>query len=1259
VSSPIERHRRLRTLFEEAVLVEDSARDAYLDRVCADDPDLRSHVIRLLAIHQSNAFLEQPALVSPGRDDARFAGTERFHVLGTLGAGGMGVVYEVHDRRRDDVVALKTLRRTGAADLYRLKREFRTLADVTHPNLVCLYELFVDEDRSFFTMERVRGVTFVEYVRGATGERDSRERLLSAFGQLVNGVSALHARGKLHRDIKPSNVLVTPDGRVVILDFGLIAEATRLMPGGASGAGTPAYMSPEEAAGEPYSEAGDWYAVGVTLYEALTGQLPFTGSVSEVLLGKRTSDPPPPADVAPGVAADLNAVCVALLHRAPERRMTGRDALRALMRDGASSLPEPVTTADAVFVGRDQQLQALNDARTIVANGTARTVAVYGPSGIGKSTLVSRFLHQFTDRNEVVVLTGRCYENESVPYKALDGVVDDLSRYLNSIPTAQAAAALPADVSALPRVFPVLLQVEAIARASRDIASEPLDPLHVRRRAFESLAAVFARLAAQRFLVVWIDDLQWADADSMILLEEILGGTAAPAMLTLLTFRSEEVAAKPFLATLLDRDGQRGWSAVPVEPMADAEADALIAGLLPPDATSEDDRRRMMREALGSPFVLEQLALSKGVTFDTRIDALAPEVRLFLETLAICGRPMAPEIVCDACDIADERQALVVRLRASRLIRSSGSSDRVEMYHDRIREVLARRLPSDGLRDVHRRIVTTLVARRSDDCEALFEHYRGAGDLEQASQQASLSAEKASAALAFDRAAFFYRQALDLAPSAERVHAWREGLAAALANGSRPAEAAEEYLRAAEGATHTRRVELQRRAAEQFLTGGHIDEGLDLIRRVLASVGVSFAPSPRMAAIRLVWRRLRIRWRGLGFVPRTADAIDADTLLRIDTCWAAGAGLALVDVISACDFLALHLHMALDAGEPSRIARGIALESAASSADRTFRKSALRLADASAALAQRVGTPQALATDLLADSVRAVAVGQWRRGLSSSEQSLAILRDQCVGVTWEINMAQNMLIWALMYLGEYGEVSRRVPALLDDARRRGNLYLATEICTRSNLAWLVADQPDEGEREATETMARWSQKGFHRQHYSLRLARVQTALYRGDPSSAWRLLVEQEAELRASMLLHVQAFRIEASYLRARCAIAVAHANRSERRFLAVARSSARRIARERMAWSDPLALLLEAGIASVEGRQADAERQLQEAGERFERAEMKMYAAVTRRRLGALRGGAPGQRLREDAEAWMATQSIRNPVAITRMLAPGFPDAP
>ena len=1256
-----------------------SARETYLDDACAGDPELRSHIARLLAVHQeAGSFLEHPLeVLSTPPDEASFFGTDRFRIVQRLGTGGMGVVYEAHDALRDEIVALKTLRRTGATDLYRLKREFRGLADVTHPNLVSLYELFVEEGQSFFTMELVRGVSFVDYVRGSDRAHLSTDRLVPALRQLIEGVMELHRRGKLHRDIKPSNVLVTPEGRVVILDFGLIADAAPSRIQEALGGGTPAYMSPEEVSGAVPSEASDWYSVGVTLYEALTGALPFDGSVSDVLRRKSASDPIAPADMADGVPAYLSALCVNLLTRVPDHRLTGAAALRASVRD--TTRPSNQTPRqDTPFVGRLDQLRALNDAHEAVGSGQARTVAIYGPSGIGKSALVRKFLSPFDGQDDAVVLAGRCYENESVPYKALDGVVDELSRHLGAIPDERISGLLPSGesdlsaLSALTRLFPVLLQVHAVANAARRVAPDVVvDPLRVRHRAIEALSAVLRRIAMRQPLVIWIDDLQWADADSAVLLDELLGPPNPPAMLTILSFRREETTAKPFLQALLHRADQVAWSALSLEPMIDAEAHALIEDLLPHNSTLTDhDKNRMAREAAGSPFVLEQLAVFAGIAqeewsrsptfarmFDSRLQALPQDARRFLETLALCGQPTAPEVVCDACEIARDRQSLIVMLRSSRFIRSSGSSARVETYHDRIREVLAGRIDPDDVIGIHGRMAAALVARQSDDYEALFEHYRGAGDAGRASTQAGLAAEKASAALAFDRAASFYRYALELAPSSSASPAWREQLADALANAGRPAEAAQAYLDAAAGAGHARQVELQRRAAEQFLTGGHIDTGLDLMRSVLESVGLSTAQSPRAAAVRLIWRRTQLRWRGLKFIPRRADEVDAEVLLRLDTCWATATGLALVDVISASDFIAQHLHLALDAGEHARIARGMALESSARSADWQFRKGAPRLAELSKALAQRVGTPQAAAMEFLADSVTACATGQWRRALSSSEQALTILRDRCVGVTWEMNIAQNMLIWALMYLGEFGEVSRRIPALLADARRRGNLYLATELCTRSNIVWLMADNPDEGERETAEVVARWSQKGFHRQHYSARLARVQTALYRGDPPTAWRLLTEQESKLRSSMLLHVQALRVESLYLRARCALAMACENPADRRFLTVARACARRIARERMPWSNPIGLLVEAGIASVKRSPAKAQAHLENAAEQFDRAEMKLYAAVTKLRLGALRHDDHGLGLQRQAEAWMAAEQIKNPLCLTRMLAPGFPD--
>ena len=392
-------------------------------------------------------------------------------------------------------------------------------------------------------------------------------------------------------------------------------------------------------------------------------------------------------------------------------------------------------------------------------------------------------------------------------------------------------------------------------------------------------------------------------------------------------------------------------------------------------------------------------------------------------------------------------------LRASHFIRSSGSSERVETYHDRIREVLAAQIAPDAVRRIHGLMVQALVERRSDDCEALFEHYRGAGDHENASIQAGLAAGKPPTALAFDRAAFFYRHALALTPASSAA-ARLEGRTGRRARQRRPAGRSRRSLSSRGGRRRSRqRVELQRRGAEQFLIGGHIDRGLDLHSHRARGHGSACGPKPaRGAAVVAVATRSGFAGAGCASFHAAVDDIDADALLRVDTCWSAATGLALVDMISASDFSARHLLMALDAGEPYRIARAMAIESAARGAYPTGRKLSERLVQQSKALAKSVGNPHAIALSHPGGRHQCDDAGEWKKALTLSEQALAILRDQCVGVTWELNIAQNLVIWALMYLGELGEVSRQVPPLLADARSSGNLYIATELCTRSNYA---------------------------------------------------------------------------------------------------------------------------------------------------------------------------------------------------------------
>ena len=242
-----------------------------------------------------------------GVSSESLAARGRFTLRRELGRGALGVVYEAFDADRNVTVALKTLRAIAPDGLlpdglFRLKHEFRALEGIYHPNLVRLGELLEDDGHWLFTMELVDGVDFVRWVR-PNGTCD-RARLREALRQLVEALRVLHRAGYVHRDVKPSNVLVTPEGRVVLLDFGLVSRVAEddAFTGGLV-AGTDGYMAPEQAAGLPVTPAADWYAVGVLLHEALTGELPRQNVAA-----------------LDGAPADLGELCSSLLASDPERR---------------------------------------------------------------------------------------------------------------------------------------------------------------------------------------------------------------------------------------------------------------------------------------------------------------------------------------------------------------------------------------------------------------------------------------------------------------------------------------------------------------------------------------------------------------------------------------------------------------------------------------------------------------------------------------------------------------------------------------------------------------------------------------------------------------------------------------------------------------------------------------------------------------------------------------------------------------------------
>ncbi|MCA9707351.1 MAG: AAA family ATPase, partial [Myxococcales bacterium] len=227
--------------------------------------------------------------------------------------------------------------------------------------------------------------------------------------------------------------------------------------GTASAAGTPAYMSPEQAQGERPSPSADFYAVGVMLYEALTGRLPH--SSDDPVTDKLSRDPGPPSEIVPTVPVDLDRLCTALLARDPALRPEGPAILDLLCGDSERTLP-PRNRTETPLLGRDAELARLEAAMREVARGEGRIVLITGRSGIGKSALMRAFLAR-QRREGAVVLTGRCYEQESVPYKALDVVMDAVCQHLASLSLDEREALMPRHRWALGRLFPVLAQFES------------------------------------------------------------------------------------------------------------------------------------------------------------------------------------------------------------------------------------------------------------------------------------------------------------------------------------------------------------------------------------------------------------------------------------------------------------------------------------------------------------------------------------------------------------------------------------------------------------------------------------------------------------------------------------------------------------------------------------------------------------------------------------------------------------------------------
>ncbi len=640
---------------------------------------------------------------------------------------------------------------------------------------------------------------------------------------------------------------------------------------------------------------------------------------------------------------------------------------------------------------------------------------------------------------------------------------------------------------------------------------------------------------------------------------------------------------------------------------------------------------------------------------------LPADARRLLEVVAVAGRPLRQADAWQAAELGGEERPALAVLRSGRLIRSTGppEQDEIETYHDRVRETVVLHLAPAALRQRHHGLARALESSGQADPENLALHFEGAGEPEKAGAYYAVAAAKAAEALAFERAVQFYRMAVHLRPGAgAEARALRRQLGEALANDGHGAEAAREYVGAAVGAPAGEGLELRRRAAEQYLISGHVDDGLAVLDVVLRAVGWRLAPTPRRALLALLTRRARLWLRGLRFRECPADQLSAGELTRLDICWSVTRGLSAADVIRGADFQTRNLLLSLDAGEPYRVARALALEAAhVAGAGAPTRQRTAKLLDSAAALAQRIEDPHALGLVSLAAGMAAYLEGRWQRALERARHAESLFRDHCTGVWWELDTVQAIGLYSQFFLGEIAELVQRMPVIRKEARERGDLYALGNLNEVMAMAQLAADDPGAARRTVDEIRGQRSPHGFHFQHLNGLSAQIHLDLYSGQGQAAWERITQCWPTIVGSLLLRVQFFRITQRHLRARSALAAARSSVDARPFLRAAARDARSLEREDMPYAAALASLLRAGIAAAQGETALAVVRLADAERAFDQLDMHLHAAAARRRRGELIGGGEGSSPVAQTDSWMKHQHIQNPSRMTVMLAPGFPD--
>ena len=1231
---------------------------------------------------------------------AKSARLGRYEQQDVIGQGAYGIVYRAVDLTTGEPLALKELRNVSPASLARFKLEFRTVQEVHHPNLVRLDQLFEEAGRWLIAMELVPGGDLLSQVYSDADPLGFDELTLRAtFRQLADGLSALHAASLLHRDLKPSNVRVTPSGRVVVLDFGLTAA---LNDEHSAGLGTVAYMAPEQTLGQKLGPPSDWYAFGVCLYEALTGFRPYDAPTLESLLvAKRTHAPEPPSNIAPGIPADLDALCMRLLALEPELRPSGSEVRRALGSGRSKPASNPAADGStgartSHFEGRAQELAELSDVLRRVTRGQHQLVLIEGESGIGKSALISQFIRAHAEDIATSgghVLRSRCYENELLACKAFDGAVEALGRMLSQLDEEACRQLLPPRAALLCRLFPSLAALPVLA--AQPLPGLAADPSVQRLQAFSVFRRLLSRLGENGPLVIAIEDLQWADAESFSLLRALVDGPEPVRCLVLATVRPRSELDGETAEAIAGLRALDGVMKLPLHGLAASDAWRLVRELAPPDAP-DAWLDNIVRESAGHPLFMSVLAryaarnpdgaaleLTLDAAIQGELDELPVRARGLVDATAAAGGPIAPPLCGRVASLEEaELGPLLADLYNRKLLRRRSQGD-VACFHDRIRHVATASLSADRARSLHAGLAKVLGEQPGTDPAVLARHHEAAGQLELAYEQFERAARHAGETLGFARAAVLYARAIEVASRldlpAERRIALRSARGDALARSGRCADAAHEYQLAANEATGEEHLRLSISATQHLLRSAQVKQGIAVARSLLGELGIDLPSNGATALLRVGWNRFVMRCRGtlslrrahlqqLQAAPAQSNALVAvpykspentNSLLRmrLDAMHGLAMPVQWVDPYIGYWMAVRCMRLAHSQNDPRRLALAFADHAFGRALHTTNLEEVRGLLGQARELAGDDPPPEVEVELLFREGSVATALWDLPRARERLELAQRIAIERCPDQPWLLTHVRSNLGSVLANLGEHALLADLSTAWLAEARDRNDQFARA---TLEGLGFgfyrhLMLDEPERARHLIHESLAPWPEEPFSFAHLGRLFGISLVEQYRGG-DRALRYIEGERERLRRAILLKAGLARSTLRTLHATALLAALSGATPERsrQIIARVRRLMRQLRSSNSAFADVAGLTLELQLAVLDGDSASLQRCISQARQ-LSTANGYMQELGISLAQGILTGGEARERAFEKAHTFFREQGWKNPKRAIAMIWPAF----